>query len=125
MDIQSYRQYMVNTDGGTNRKWTVEYKTVHPSWRDTDLRTTNHPLVNSNKAYWTNKTTLCTGYKMLGAEHIFRPIFSHRYQRMIDEFQPDIARGVNKRDEKMAYLEMARIKKLPIDMIGEIISWAY
>ena len=116
---------MVNTDGGTNRKWTIEYKTVQPWWRFVDLHTTNHPLVNSNKAYWTNKTTLCTGYKMLGAEHIFRPIFSHKRQRMIDEFQPNIARVVKKRVEKMAYLAVAKIKKLPIVLVDEIISLAY
>ena len=136
MDIQTYRQYVVNTgiDTGAcaNRNWTSVKKWA-PSWerrnRDScmqrNLLIPNHALVNSGEAYWTNSATLCLGYNMLGNGNIFRPIFSHRRQRMIDEFQPNIARVVKKRAEKMAYMAVAKIKKLPIVLVDEIISLAY
>ena len=128
MDILTYRRIVVNTDKNkyfSKQTWNSENITVQPWWRYTDLHTKNHPLVNSHKAYWTNKTTLCIGYKMIDNNDIFRPIFSHKRQVMINEFQPNIAIAVKKRSEKMAYMALVKIKKLPVVLVEEIINLIY
>lgn len=128
MDILTYRRIVVNTDKNkyfSKQIWNSENITVQPWWRYTDLHTTNHPLVNSHKAYWTNNTTLCIGYIMIDNNDIFRPIFSHKRQVMINEFQPNIAIAVKKRSEKMAYIALLKIKKLPVVLVEEIINLIY
>ena len=124
MDVLKYNRVVVNTNIGPARSWKSKYKSVPMRIFSSDPSHI-HPLVKSNDAYWVNSATLCVGYTMLDNGDIFRPIFNHMYQRMIDEFQPHIARAVNKRAEKMAYLEVAKIKKLPIELVDEIISFAH
>ena len=125
--LERYRRLVVNS-------WDVE-----PSWdkvllplSDEDSRyyrrgmehsvllSINHPLVNSGDAYWINDTTLCVGYTLKSNNAIFRPIFSHSRQDLINEFQENIQNGVLKREEKRAYIEFVRIKKLPIVIVDLI-----
>jgi hypothetical protein len=127
MDISKYRRFVVKL-WGVGRDWIGEYKSVEPRMTGSealDYFVPNHPLVNSGDAYWANAVTLCLGYSLLGANDIFRPIFSYKRQKMIDEFQRNIARIVKKRNEKMAYVAIVKIKKLPLVLIDEIISFAY
>lgn len=44
-----------------------------------------HPKVESGEAFWTTRNKLCIGYHSLANPDIFRPIFSHKRQRLLDE----------------------------------------
>jgi hypothetical protein len=83
----------------------------------------NHPLVNSGDAYWTNNTTLCLGYKLISNNEVFRPIFSHGRQDLINGFQKNIQKGVLKREEKALWLELVRIKRLPIEIVDTVFEY--
>ena len=43
-----------------------------------------HPKVESGEAFWTTRNKLCIGYHSLANPDIFRPIFSHKRQRLLD-----------------------------------------
>ena len=83
----------------------------------------NHPLVNSGNAYWINSNTLCLGYTLKTNNAIFRPIFRHKCQDLINNFQENIKKTVLKREETTARYEFVRIKKLPIDIVDKIIEY--
>ena len=126
MNIHLYRKYLLN--------WPLNYwdwdnlvvseEMIPINWR-TDERqiSINHPLVNSGNAYWINRTTLCTGYKLAINNDVFRPIFSHKRQRIIDKFLPNIKFVVQKREKNRKYLEIIRIKKIPTYIIKLIIEY--
>jgi hypothetical protein len=131
MDIGKYRSFVVQVWGvlgsDTRRSWIGDLKTVKPRMTSVNYfdNVPNHHLVTKGTAYWTNAVTLCLGYYLLCANDIFRPTFSHKRQKMIDAFQRNIARVVKKRNEKMAYVAIVKIKKLPLVLIDEIIRFAY
>jgi len=124
MDIQLYRKYLLN--------WPLNYwdwdilklseKMSTHFYPDRYLNR-NHPLVISGNAYWINRKTLCLGYKLEIDNDIFRPIFSHKRQIMIDEFLPNIKIAVYKREKNKKCLEIIRIKKLPTEVIHLIMSY--
>ena len=125
MNITNYRKYVVNSPYVTNhilpenewdqvRKYVENWQRFNPAvFGYTNSRHTVHPEVNSGKAYWTNYTTLCLGYKLRSNPDIFRPIFRHNHQQKINEFQCNIKRIVKKRDQKRAFVELFKIKKIP------------
>ena len=45
----------------------------------------NHPKVLSGEAFWTTHNELCVGYHLVTNPDIFRPIFSHKRQRLLDK----------------------------------------
>ena len=44
-----------------------------------------HPKVSSGEAFWTTHNKLCIGYRSATNPDIFRPIFSHKRQRLLDK----------------------------------------
>ena len=136
MDITKYRQHVVNSPYVTNHlngePWEEVRMFVPPHLRLCVLLTTfgkvctyNHPLVNSHQAYWLNRTTLCLGYRLRNSPDIFRPIFNSNRQREIDRFQNNIKRVVEKRKEKLAFIELFKIKRFPRVLVEKIIKLAY
>ena len=137
MNITKYRKYVVNSPYVTNhilpenewdqvRKYVENWQRFNPAvFGYTNSRHTVHPEVNSGKAYWTNYTTLCLGYKLRSNPDIFRPIFRHNHQQKINEFQCNIKRIVKKRDQKRAFVELFKIKKIPRVLIDKIVKLAY
>ena len=128
------------------RRHVVNFRNIYPVWDQVILELTksdsekykcsvtgfldwisykNHPLVNSGYAYWINDRELCLGYKLKSNELIFRPIFCNRRQDLINTFQEKISKIVLKREEKLLYIELARIKRLPIEIVDNIIRLAY
>jgi len=141
MNITNYRKYVVNSPYVTNHilpenEWDEVRKYV-PDWqRFADIRSSrhylrggdsiqNHPKVNSGEAYWANYTTLCLGYRLRSNPTIFRPIFRNNHQQKINQFQCNIKRIVKKRDEKRAFVELFKIKKIPRVLIDKIIKLVY
>ena len=136
MDITKYRQHVVNSPYVTNHlngePWEEVRMFVPSHLRLCVLLTTfgkvctyNHPLVNSHQAYWLNRTTLCLGYRLRNSPDIFRPIFNSNRQREIDRFQNNIKRVVEKRKEKLAFIELFKIKRFPRVLVEKIIKLAY
>ena len=136
MDITKYRQHVVNSPYVTNHlngePWEEVRMFVPPHLRLCVLLTTfdkvctyNHPLVNSHQAYWLNRTTLCLGYRLRNSPDIFRPIFNSNRQHKIDQFQNNIKRVVEKRKEKLAFIELFKIKQFPRVLVEKIIKLAY
>ena len=142
MDITKYRQHVVNFPYVQRRRndsyfllhdchepWEQVRVFVPPHLRlrrsDNSISTYNHPLVNSGEAYWSNNTTLCLGYRLRNNPDIFRPIFNSNRQREIDRFQNNIKRVVEKRKEKLAFIELFKIKQFPRVLVEKIIKLAY
>jgi len=44
-----------------------------------------HPKILSGEAFWTTRNKLCIGYHSVANPDIFRPIFSHKRQRLLDD----------------------------------------
>ena len=136
MDITKYRQHVVKSPYVTNHlngePWEEVRMFVPPHLRlwvglstIGKVCTYNHPLVNSHQAYWLNMTTLCIGYRLRNNPDIFRPVFSHKRQRNINEFQNNIKRVVEKRNEIRAFIELFKIKRFPRVLVEKIIKLAY
>jgi hypothetical protein len=122
MNITNYRQYLVRRD-----KWSKVLMTVPPRSPGTRFswQRLHHPLVTSKKAWWLNDTTLCLGYQLMNNPDIFRPIFGTNRQRKINQFQNNINRVVEKRKEKLAFIELFKIKRFPRVLVEKIIKLAY
>ena len=135
MDITKYRQHVVNSPYVTNHlngePWEEVRMFVPPHLRlwhwdhAGKVCTYNHPLVNSHQAYWLNRTTLCLGYRLRNSPDIFRPIFNSNRQHKIDQFQNNIKRVVEKRKEKLAFIELFKIKRFPRVLVEKIIKLVY
>ena len=135
MDIIKYRKYVVNfsyiSDHINNKPWEQLqliipiYNRGGPLWPWLNLSRQNHPLVNKGEAYWSNSTHLCLGYRLKNNHDIFRPIFNNDRQNIINQFQNNINRVVIKRNEKRAFIELLKIKRLPIELVEKIIKLTY
>ena len=128
--LERYRRLVVNS-WKTNPLWDKVLLTLSDEdaryyrmgMEHSALLCINHPLVNSGNAYWTNNTTLCLGYTLRNNNAIFRPIFSHKWQDLRNNFQKNIKKTVLKREETCAWYEIVRIKKLPIDIVNMVIEY--
>ena len=87
----------------------------------------NHPLVLSGNAYWITHDQLCIGYELSENPEVFRPIFSHKRQRLMDILIPSIKNPVKfwKNLKSRYFLSIAKIKKLPIVCIDNIVMYIY
>ena len=114
MELSKYRKYIVNVNDNNN-----EYNFFNPEWESVNMKVPhwtqssftrswdhNHQLINSGKAYWVDQTTLCLGYKLINNPVIYRPIFSHKRQKIINKFQKNISKVVLKREKYLIYMEL-------------------
>lgn len=93
MDVIKYRKWFLEENWGENRFRMIKYNVDEDVQWNRIFNTPYgriHPLVLSGKAYWVNSRELCTGYKLHTNPEIYRPIFSHKRQRLIDEMTEDI-----------------------------------
>jgi hypothetical protein len=128
MNIQKYRDIVVNTRCRCHvrfSQWQTKYLRVYDYIWPQNFGDENHPLVNKGEAYWTNDTTLVVGYFLFDNPNIFRTIFSHRRQDIIDEFQSCIPVIVHIRNKSRAFIALFKIKKLPRVIVEKIINLVY
>mgnify|MGYP006097612083 CR=1 FL=1 len=131
-DIEKYRRLVVNS-WGINSCWDKCLLEIESYWHEELKRSRgkyNHPLVNSKKAYWTNNTTLCYGYKLKTNNDIYRPIFSHNIHDLKKFTHTNIKNTVVDRKKRMidaarelsmsAYVQFFKIKILPKDVLDLI-----
>ena len=131
MDITKYRQHVVNSSyvgdiHFKNDQWEKVFMFVplHLRLRYDGIHAYNHPLVNSGEAYWSNNTTLCLGYRLRNNPDIFRPIFSHKRQHNIDNFQRNIFSAAEMVVwRRGTFIELFKIKTLPEDIIKFILKY--
>jgi hypothetical protein len=102
--------------------WERRFENMMPGIQEIRRCNVNHPLVNSGDAFWSNKKQLCLGYKLKNNNKIFRPIFDFQRQKLINKFLKNIHKIVLKREKNLIYLEIIKIKKLPIEIINIIIN---
>jgi len=87
MDVLKYRRYYLEQNWGLNRFHMIIHNVDEDVANDRVFETPYgriHPLVLSKKAFWINEHELCVGYKLDINPEVFRPIFSHSRQRMLD-----------------------------------------
>jgi hypothetical protein len=100
----------------------------------------SHPKVLSGEAFWITHNKLCVGYNFETNTNtnIFRPIFSHKRQRLLDRIHK--FNGINKTDKgntidnpkkfwnkvkSKYFIILFKVKKLPIVCIEKIINMIY
>jgi hypothetical protein len=129
MDVLKYRKWYLSQNWGENR-FSMIIKCVETHRREhvytIDLQR-NHPLVLSGNAYWITHNQLCIGYELDGNSDVFRPIFSHKRQRLLDLLMPSIGESVkfcNKGQSRLRtkyFNYLYKIKILPVSCIENII----
>ena len=133
MDIIKYRKYYLQENWGQNRfiaKYTREQPLIlhpKPKYPYTDSYRINHILVLSGIGFWITPWRLCIGYVFSDDPEIFRPIFSHKRQLILDELNLIICDGyVDKFWNKIKsriWNALIEIRKLPVDCIENIITY--
>ena len=141
MDVLKYRKFYLEENWGSNRfimkikdvgdEYTMEY----PDHFTIECQK-NHPLVLSGNAFWITHNQICTGYVLDEKPEVFRPIFSHKRQRMLEkvhyEEKDDNGNKVQNitnpyifwnKIKTRYFLSIAKKKKLPIVCIDYIIMY--
>tara|TARA_B100000768_G_C11269797_1_gene372848 strand:- start:1968 stop:2384 length:417 start_codon:yes stop_codon:yes gene_type:complete len=138
MNIEKYRKYYLLYNWDINCFDMIKYKLNTTEMRERFLlqrldetiiisNEWNHPMVNLKKAYWINYSELCIGYKMIDNPTIFRPIFSHSRQRLLDRVNSNILNPYmfwNKLKSR-TFIELYKKKYIPLDIIYNIITFIY
>lgn len=141
MDVLKYRHYCLEHNWGTNRFRMIIHNVDEDVANDRVFETPYgriHPLVLSKKAFWINKDELCLGYTLDLNPEVFRPIFSHSRQMILDrvhdeEIDEDGNKEQNIRNPFKFYSKIKRMyfntlykkRKLPTVCIRYIIMFLF
>lgn len=97
-----------------------------------------HPLVEKKLAIWITENTLLLGYTLKNNKEIFRPAFSRKRERYLNNVRLSIKKYVGQPEEgihnigngfirrirqKLARRELLCIQLLPYEIIYKISSW--
>jgi len=128
MDVIKYRKLYLSENWRENRFIAIiKYVGLEQQHFDDTISQRNHPLVLSGNAYWITHDQLCIGYELSENPEVFRPIFSHKRQRLMDILIPSIKNPVKfwKNLKSRYFLSMVKIKILPIVCIDNIVMYIY
>ena len=81
MNVTKYRKWYLSENWGHNRFRMIEYYVDFFE---------NHPKVLSGQGYWLTLEKMCIGYEMDSNPEIYRPIFSHKRQRLLNNIHLNI-----------------------------------
>ena len=100
-----------------------------------------HPKVESGEAFWITHNKLCIGYYLESNSDIFRPIFSYKRQRFLDEVHgkkmedneenysicnPNLRYARKKYLVGLIEFELIQLKKkIPMDCVNIILSFIH
>ena len=84
MNSTQYRKIYLKYNWADNQFLTITEKTCFPCPYSINFQR-NHPKVLSGEAFWQTHNELCVGYHLTTNPDIFRPIFSHERQRLLDK----------------------------------------
>ena len=129
MDVSKYRKLLLGMPIHTSYPG-IRVTVVQKNLNNWDYRNQGqHADVLSGKAFWMRWQTLCMGYEMNFERTIFRPIFGHGRQRLLDQvhlniIKPDIFwKKVKSKYYKKLIIAMP--KSVPIECIVHIIPYIY
>ena len=135
MNNEKYRKIFLENNWANNAFSLVKYKAdykkynVELSMFDNNISIYHkmHPLIKNGSAYWLNSHELCIGYISNIDPNIFRPIFSHRRQRILDTVNLDVKKSITfwNRIKSRYYYTIAHKKELPLDIIEYIVEYIY
>jgi len=127
MDVIKYRKLYLSENWRENRFIAIIKYVGLEQQHIRQHNQRNHPLVLSGNAYWITHDQLCIGYELSENPEVFRPIFSHKRQRLMDILIPSIKNPVKfwKNLKSRYFLSMVKIKKLPIVCIDNIVMYIY
>jgi hypothetical protein len=139
MNLTKYRKWYLEENWKNNEFTMIEEKVDVPRCFPCPYSINfqiSHPKVLSGEAYWITHNKLCLGYELQKNPEIYRPIFSHKRQRLLDRLHK--FNEFNEEDEgntidnpknfwniiKSKYFNsLSQIKKLPIDCINHIVMF--
>ena len=123
MDVIKYRKWYLCENWGTNEFVMVKH-TVDKYSKKLFSFTNNHPRVLLGNAFWINNKELCIGYTMRGFNEIFRPIFSHKRQRILNKVNKNIINPIKfwNNIKSQYFMSLSKIRILPIDCINYIVE---
>jgi len=82
-----------------------------------------HPRVLSGEAFWITHNELCTGYYKRINPDIFRPIFSYKRQKIVNELNSSINSPNLKYARKKYFFGLDNVKIMPLDCVENILSF--
>ena len=86
MNSTQYRKIYLKNNWADNQFIMITEKNIKPVCFSYSINfQRNHPKVLSGEAFWQTHNELCVGYHLLTNSDIFRPIFSHKRQRILDK----------------------------------------
>ena len=124
MDIIKYRKWYLSEKWADNQFQMITRSVIqHKRFRDGARKP--HPLVSSGEGFWINTHVLCIGYQLNSNPDIFRPIFSHRRQCLLDGVHLSIKypSAFWRRVKQRYYLSMARVSKIPLECVIHIVHF--
>jgi hypothetical protein len=139
MNVTKYRKWYLEENWKNNEFIMIEEKVDVPRCFPCPFSINfqiSHPRVLSGEAYWITHNKLCVGYELRKNPEIYRPIFSHKRQRLLDRLHK--FNEINEEDKgntidnpkkfwniiKSKYFNsLSQIKKLPIDCINHIVMF--
>ena len=125
MNATKYRKWYLEENWKNNEFIMIKEKVVKFSSSSRFSFQISHPKVLSGEAYWITHNKLCLGYEMRKNPKIYRPVFSHKRQLLIDNVNKDIINSKkfwNKIKSKY-FNSLSQIKKLPVDCINHIVMF--
>ena len=82
-----------------------------------------HPKVLSGEAFWITHNELCIGYYKTTNSDIFRPIFSHKRQKIVNKLNLSINSPNLKYARKKYFIGLDNVKIMPLDCVENILSF--
>ena len=105
------------------------------NWRDNAFRTVlvetpgrivAQKHLSSGTGFWLNDNVLCIGYEMCSNTDIFRPIFSHKRQRLLEHVHAGILGQQFWQNVKSRYYVcLSKIKTMPLECVVHVVNFIY
>ena len=125
MNVIKFRKFLLQNNWGGNIFMKEIVKAEY--WNYQGENQMHHRSVFSGKAFWINNKELCTGYVMRKNPEIFRPIFSHKRQVLLNKVNLNIINPTkfwNKLKSKY-FVTLSKKKEVPLECVKYIISFIY
>lgn len=123
MNVTKYRKWYLEENWKNNEFLMLEENvSTDDGYNSIDYQR-QQSMVLSGEAFWITDNRICFGYKSRKNPEIFRPIFSHSRQRLLDNVNNNIRNSKlfwNKIKSRY-FMELYKIKKLPVDCVNNIV----
>jgi len=126
MDIIRYRKWYLSVNWGNNA-FHMNIHCAKQQKRTREGKMIIHPLIVTGKAFRLNDRELCVGYRLASNHNIFRPIFSHKRQRILDNVHASIRCPTVfwYKVRQRYYLCMCKVKRIPLECVQHIMRFIY